>query len=78
MERNGNAASRTALTLKMPLSATETVGLRTLRVRKRSRGRVRFYALDTTLCVLIEADSEEDAHYLCQDARLEFIALCEK
>jgi hypothetical protein len=47
-------------------------------VRKRRRMGVRFYALDGTLCVLIEADSEEDAHYLCQDVRLEFIGLCTK
>ena len=39
---------------------------------------VRFYALEGALCVLIEADSEEDAHYLCEDVRLEFIALCNR
>lgn len=46
--------------------------------RKRRRTGVRFFALDGTLCVLIEAESEEDARYLCQDVRLEFIALCDR
>ena len=49
------------------------------RVRKqRAPARVRFYALDRSVCVLIEADSENDARYLCREARLEFICLCEE
>lgn len=78
MERNGNATTRAAFTLKMQRTATETVGLCTIRVRKRRQASVRFYALDGTRCVLIEADSEEGARYLCRDVRLEFIDLCEK
>ena len=27
---------------------------------------------------VIEAESEDDAHHLCRDVRLEFIGLCEK
>ena len=58
--------------------ATEAAGLRRVRIKRLRRAAcVRFYAFDRMLCVLIEADSEEDARYLCQDARLEFIGLCE-
>jgi hypothetical protein len=38
---------------------------------------VRFYALDGTLCVLIEADDEDDARHLCREMSLEFVGLCE-
>jgi hypothetical protein len=62
----------------MPRTATERVGIGAVRIRKRREARVRFYALDGTVCVLIEADSEEDARYLCRDVRLEFIGLCER
>jgi hypothetical protein len=65
----------------MTRTASEKAGLRAVsavRIRKRRSAGVRFYALDGTLCVLIEAGSEEDAHFLCRDVRLEFIALCEK
>ena len=65
----------------MPKIATEKVGLRTARsaapISRRATA-VRFYALDATLCLLIEADSVEDAHYLCRDVRFEFIGLCER
>lgn len=49
-----------------------------MRVARRRTTSVRFYALDGTLCVLIEADSEDDARTLCRDVRLEFLAFCEK
>jgi hypothetical protein len=65
----------------MPRTATERIGTGAVRIRKRRVGRemsVRFYALDGTICVLIEADSEDDARYLCRDLRFEFIGLCEK
>jgi len=65
----------------MPRTATERIGTGAVRIRKRRVGRetsVRFYAFDGTICVLIEADSEDDARYLCRDVRLEFIGLCEK
>lgn len=39
---------------------------------------VNFYALEGSLCVLIEADSAEDARDLCREMRLEFVALCER
>jgi hypothetical protein len=38
---------------------------------------VQFCALDGTVRVVIEADSEDDARYLCREMRLEFIGLCE-
>ena len=66
---------------RMTRIATEKVGLRaakTLRINSRTGRGVQFYAVERSLCVLIEAESEDDAHYLCRDARLEFIGLCEK
>jgi len=65
----------------MARTVPEKAGLRAIRSMRLARRRaasVRFYALDGTLCVLIEADSEDDARYLCRDVRLEFIGLCEK
>jgi hypothetical protein len=57
--------------------ATEPHSARAVRVSKRRATHGRFYALDGLLCVVIEADSEEDARYLCHDLRFEFIGLCE-
>lgn len=65
----------------MAKTATEKVGLRavrTVRISERRAGGVRFYALEGSLCVVIEAESEDDAYYLCRDVRLGFIGLCEK
>jgi hypothetical protein len=57
--------------------AERSVGV--ARIRKQlAPARVRFYALDRSVCVLIEADSENDARYLCRETRLEFICLCEE
>ena len=39
--------------------------------------RVRFCALEGTVRVVIEADSEDDARYLCRDMAFEFIGLCD-
>lgn len=65
----------------MTRTATEKAGLRTVRsasaLSRRVAG-VNFYALEGSLCVLIEADSAEDARYLCREMRLEFVALCER
>ena len=57
--------------------ATErSVGI--IRVKKRlAPARTRFYALDRSVCVVIEADSEDDARCICRETRLEFICLCE-
>jgi hypothetical protein len=44
--------------------------------RRGAPTRVKFYALDGAICVVIEADSEDDARYLCREMRLEFIGLC--
>jgi hypothetical protein len=62
----------------MPRTASESVGLSTARIKRRQLTTIRFYALDGSHCVLIEADSEDDARYLCSDMRLEFIGICEK
>ena len=64
----------------MPKIATEKAGLRnvrSVRIQKR-RASMSFYAFDGSFCLLIEAESAEDARYLCHDARIEFIGLCAK
>jgi hypothetical protein len=43
----------------------------------RAASRVRFCALDGTVRVVIEADSEDDARCLCRDLAFEFIGLCD-
>jgi hypothetical protein len=45
--------------------------------KSRAPSRVRFRALDGSVQVVIEADSEDDARYLCRAMRLEFICLCD-
>jgi hypothetical protein len=58
------------------IAAERSVGV--IRTRKRvAPARVRFYAVDRSVCVMIEADSEDDARYLCQETRLEFVCLCD-
>jgi hypothetical protein len=58
------------------IAAERSVGV--IRTRKRlAPARARFYALDQSVCVVIEADSEDDARYLCRETRLEFICLCD-
>lgn len=44
--------------------------------RPRAPAPVRFCALDGPVRVVIEADSEDDARYLCWEMRWEFIGLC--
>jgi hypothetical protein len=44
---------------------------------RRALPRVRFCALEGTGRVVIEADSEDDARYLCRDMAFEFIGLCD-
>jgi hypothetical protein len=57
--------------------ATER-SLGVVRVRRRQApARVRFFALEQSMCVQIEADSEDDARILCREMRFEFIALCD-
>lgn len=59
--------------------ATERIGLRTARARlAERRTTVSFYAFDGSFCLMLEADTVEDARYLCHDVRLEFIGLCTK
>jgi hypothetical protein len=45
-------------------------------VRRRAVSQVRFFALDGTIRVVIEADGEDDARCLCRDMGYEFIGLC--
>jgi hypothetical protein len=52
-----------------------TVGV--VKVMQRAPSRVRFLALDGTMRVVIEADSEDDARYLCRDMEFEFVGLCD-
>lgn len=57
--------------------ATE-LSIGVVRVRRhRAPARVRFCALDGAVRVVIEADSEDDARYLCQEMLWDFIRLCE-
>jgi hypothetical protein len=46
-------------------------------VTVRATSPVRFLALDGTMRVVIEADSEDDARCLCRDMAFEFIGLCD-
>jgi hypothetical protein len=57
--------------------ATErSVGV--VRVRKyRAPAGVQFFAFDGTMRVVVEADSEDDARYLCREMRWEFVCLCD-
>jgi hypothetical protein len=58
------------------IAAERSVGV----IRTRTRpapARARCYALDRSVCVVIEADSEDDARFLCRETRLEFICLCD-
>lgn len=58
--------------------ATE-LSIGVVRVRRRAApAGVRFCALDGTVRVVIEADSEDDARYLCREMRFEFIGLCDR
>jgi hypothetical protein len=59
-----------------PRRARLAVGVVRVR-RRRTPSRVRFYALDGPVRVIIEADSEDDARYLCREMRWEFIGLCD-
>jgi hypothetical protein len=57
--------------------ATElSVGV--VRVRRhRAPARVRFCALEGSVRVVIEADSEDDARCLCREMQWEFIGFCD-
>jgi len=61
------------------MQAHVAVGIVELRSRGlgRAPSRVRFCALDGAVRVVIEADSEDDARYLCRDMAFEFIGLCD-
>ena len=58
--------------------ATERMHVSVVRVEKRPKPpRVRFCALEGGMRVIIEADSEDDARFLCEEASLEFVGLCD-
>jgi hypothetical protein len=48
------------------------------RLMLHSRPRVLFCACDGAARVYIDASSEEDARYLCQDLGFEFIGICDE
>jgi hypothetical protein len=52
------------------------VGVTSARQR-RTTSRVLFCALDGPVRVLLEADGEDDARYLCREVAFEFICLCD-
>lgn len=59
--------------------ATERMTLSVVRVARRPKPfRVKFCALEGPMLVIIEADSEDDAHALCAEQGLEFVCLCEE
>jgi hypothetical protein len=41
------------------------------------RPMMRFFAFDGAMRVMVEADSEDDARYLCGEMRWDFICLCD-
>jgi hypothetical protein len=45
--------------------------------RHRQKPVVRFFALEGAMRVVIEADSEDDARYLCREMSWDFICLCD-
>jgi hypothetical protein len=58
--------------------ATERMSVSVVRVDRRpARTRVKFLALEGPMVVLIEADSEDDAHAICAEQGLEFVSLCD-
>ena len=59
------------------VATEQSVGV--VRVRKqRGPARLSFFALDATVRVVVEADSEDDARYLCREMKWEFICLCDR
>lgn len=46
--------------------------------RSQRRTLVRFFALDGAMRVVVEADNEDDARYLCSEMRWDFICLCDR
>ena len=58
--------------------ATERMSVSIVRAERHlDARRVTFCALEGSLLVLIEADSEDDAHAICAEQGLEFHSLCE-
>ena len=58
--------------------ATERMSVSIVRAEQGlGRTRVTFCALEGSVLVLIEADSEDDAHAICDEQGLEFHSLCE-
>jgi hypothetical protein len=58
--------------------AAERMGATAVRVEtRRMRTRVKFVALEGPMLVVIEADSEDEAHAICAEEGLEFVCLCD-
>jgi len=58
--------------------ATERMGVSVVRVTRTAKPqRVKFLALEGPMVVMIEADSEDDAHAICAEQGLEFVSLCD-
>ncbi len=53
------------------------VAVSAVEVRRRAPSPVQFVALDGSLRVVIEADSEDDARCLCRDMGYEFLGFCD-
>jgi hypothetical protein len=59
--------------------ATERMSVSVVRVsRAAKRTRVKFCALEGPMVVVIEADSEHEAHCICAEQGLEFVCLCQE
>lgn len=57
---------------------TPTAGATRKTQRRGSLSLVRFFAIDGAMRVVIEADNEDDARYLCHEMRWDFICLCDR
>jgi hypothetical protein len=57
--------------------ATERMSVSVVRVARPKPQRVKFLALEGPMVVMIEADSEDDAHAICAEQGLEFVSLCD-
>jgi hypothetical protein len=58
--------------------ATERMSVSVVRVTRAAKPqRVKFLALEGPMVVMIQADSEDDAHAICAEQGLEFVSLCD-
>ena len=58
--------------------ATERMSVSVVRMTRAGQPRrVKFLALEGPMVVMIEADSEDEAHAICAEQALEFVGLCD-